>query len=238
MSRQNESSYYNDFGRRTSLVSQISVTARRRMYDLFVKVMKPSQNDRVLDIGVTCDVSFKESNFFEQFYPHKERLVCVGTENAAHLETLYPGVRFVQVRSDEELPFSDKEFDLVFSNAVVEHAGGSRNQAAFLREACRVGKRVFITTPNRWFPFEHHTAVPVLHYLPKSIYRRILSRTSLEFWSRESNLNLLTNHEFAALFPADHLVTVKRAGIGFGLLRSNLVAYSCSLEPEQAPADS
>jgi hypothetical protein len=50
---------------------------------------------------------------------------------------------------------------------------------------------VFVTTPNRWFPIEVHTQFPLLHWLPKSAYRRLLAGTRHSFFSREENLNLL-----------------------------------------------
>ncbi len=66
------------------------------------------------------------------------------------------------VRADgRELPFADGAFDLGFSNAVVEHvAGGREGQRRFVHELCRVAQRVFVTTPNRWFPLEVHTLLP------------------------------------------------------------------------------
>ncbi len=70
-----------------------------------------------------------------------------------------------------------------------------------MRELCRVGKSFFITTPNRWFPFEHHTGLPLLHYLPPSVFRPLLRRTRYRHWAEESNLNILTARELAALFP-------------------------------------
>jgi len=228
----NVSAYYKDTSNKISLASRISFQARKNIFRLFVMVMKPSEHDSVLDIGVTSDTLFKESNFFEQFYPYKERIVCVGTEDGSHLEKQYAGIRFVRILPNEGMPFPDKHFDIVFSNAVVEHAGNSEDQAAFIREACRVGKRVFITTPNRWFPVEHHTAVPLLHYLPKRMYRVILRNTSLTYWSHEENLNLLSRSEFAALFARDYPVTIRHTGIGMQPLKSNLVAYTKVLEAE------
>ena len=64
------------------------------------------------------------------------------------------------------LPFPDGAFDVVHSNAVIEHVGGRERQEAFVREALRVGRRVFLTTPNRWFPIEVHTRLPLVHWLP------------------------------------------------------------------------
>jgi hypothetical protein len=34
-----------------------------------------------------------------------------------------------------------------------------------VKELCRVAKRVFVSVPNRFFPVEHHTAMPLAHYL-------------------------------------------------------------------------
>ena len=93
----------------------------------------------------------------------------MGTEDGSHLEERYPGLSYKQVQPGDPLPFRDAEFDVVFSNAVLEHVGSRSAQAAFVRELCRVGKAFFITTPNRWFPIEHHTGLPMLHYLPAPV---------------------------------------------------------------------
>jgi SAM-dependent methyltransferase len=55
------------------------------------------------------------------------------------------------------LPFADGEFDIVFSNAVIEHVGDRERQRQLVSEALRVGRRIFITTPNCRFPIEVHT---------------------------------------------------------------------------------
>ena len=225
MTQHEPSAYYKDSGR-VPLASRLSYAARKRIFDFFMRVMQPSRDSRVLDVGVTKDMAFKESNFFEQLYPYKDRIVCVGTEQAAHLQQIYPGLRFVQITSGHRLPFADAEFDIVFSNAVVEHVGDAERQRAFVAEACRVGTRVFIATPNRWFPVEHHTGVPLLHYLPPPVYRQILGWTPLRYWSQEENLNLLDARRLAALFPDKYPVRAERLGIGTGVFTSNLVAFT------------
>ena len=83
------------------------------------------------------------------------------------------------VRADgRDLPFADGEFELGFSNAVIEHvAGGRGGQQQFIGELCRVAERVFVTTPNRWFPLDPHTLLPFAHWLPAGrIPRAALSR--------------------------------------------------------------
>lgn len=88
------------------------------------------------------------------------------------------------------LPFADGSFDLVLSNAVIEHVGSEGDQAAFVHEHRRVGRHWIITTPNRWFPIESHTGVFMLHWLPG--WRR---RKAAKF------TRLLGRSEFRRLLP-------------------------------------
>ena len=193
------------------------------MFERFVSLMQPTPASRILDLGVTEDTGNAESNYFEQWYPHKERIVCAGVEDASHLERQFPGITFRRIVPHEPLPFADGEFDIVFSNAVVEHAGSRRQQRFFIDEAARVGRRFFITTPNRWFPLEMHTALPVLHYLPPPAHRKLLSALGLADWATEERLNLLDARSLRELFAARHDVSI--AAIRFAGIVSNLIAH-------------
>jgi len=127
------SPYYKDTGK-IALASKISVQFRKKMFDKFMETLKPSRQHAVLDIGVTSDDSYQESNYFERFYPYKDQIVCVGTEDGSHLEKKYPGIKFFQINPHEALPFKNNEFDIAFSNAVIEHVGSWEMQRAFLLE--------------------------------------------------------------------------------------------------------
>ena len=220
-----ESVYYSDSGT-VPFASRLSFHVRRKMFLLFMDMIRPRPDARVLDVGVTSDERYRESNYFEQMYPFPGNITCVGTEDGTHLAARYPGLSYRRVQPGDPLPFRDAEFDVVFSNAVLEHVGSRTAQAAFVRELCRVGKSIFITTPNRWFPFEHHTGLPVLHYLPPSVFRALLRRTRYRHWAEESNLNILTARELATLFPSHVAVTVRSVRL-FGVT-SNLVAVGSS----------
>lgn len=217
-----ESVYYRDSGA-VPLASRLSLHARRKMFRLFMAVMRPGAHARILDAGVTSDQRFPESNYFERMYPYPGNITCVGTEDGSHLERRYPGLAYAQVQPHAALPFADGQFDIVFSSAVVEHVGSRADQAEFVQELCRVGRAFFITTPNRWFPVEHHTGLPLLHYLPASAHRALLRRTRFRFWAEESNLNILTARQLAALFPRDATVEVR--AIRLAGLPANLVAF-------------
>ena len=81
-----------------------------------------------------------------------------------------------------DLPFAANSFDLVFSNAVIEHVGLINDQIKFIIEHDRVGKSWIFTTPNRLFPVESHTQTLFFHMSPKwknPIVSRLLSKQDL-----------------------------------------------------------
>jgi SAM-dependent methyltransferase len=192
------------------------------MFGLFMDLLRPGPQTRILDVGVTSDETQQESNYFEQFYPYPHNITCVGTEDGSHLPLRYPGLVYQRIGPGEPLPFSDAAFDVVFSNAVLEHVGSRTAQAAFIGDLCRVGRSFFITTPDRWFPVEHHTGLPFLHYLPAGMFRAVLRRTGYRHWASESNLNILTRRELEGLFPPSADVQVR--SVRLAGLPSNLVA--------------
>src|SRR5205823_10184814 len=153
----------------TRVASRVSLRSRERKLRLFLELLEPRPETSVVDVGVT-NAPFgggSTDNFFEALYPWPERVTGVGHTELDRFAAAFPRVR--AVRSDgRDLPFADGEFDVGFSNAVVEHvAGGREEQRRFVEELCRVAAKVFVTTPNRWFPIDPHTLLPFVHWLPR-----------------------------------------------------------------------
>jgi SAM-dependent methyltransferase len=162
-----------------SLVDALSLRSRRRKLRLFLDEMRPTERTTVLDIGVD-EVGFGDPggesgcathNFFEELYPWPAQITALGLHGGAGFRGRYPHAEYVQGDACA-LPFADAAFDVAFSNAVIEHVGSPERQELFVAEALRVARRVFITTPNRWFPIEVHTRLPVVHWLPDRIAHR------------------------------------------------------------------
>jgi hypothetical protein len=191
------------------------------MFAEFMRTVRPGPRTRILDLGVTSDEAL-EANFFETLYPHRENITCAGVEDAAWMERRYPGTRFVRIEPRRPLPFADGEFDVVFSNAVVEHTGPVAWQRFFVAEALRVAPGFFLTTPNRWFPVDLHTGLPLLHWLPKGAHRAFLRLLGFRFYASEDNLNLLSPRGLRSLFPVEAAVTIRCIRL-LGLT-SNLIA--------------
>lgn len=175
-----------------SLPQRITGRMRRTLYARFLEVVRPQHHETILDVGVTSDRVYDFSNYLEAWYPHKSKITAVGIDDASFLEELYPGVTFLKA-DGRKLPFADNAFDVVHSSAVLEHVGSREDQMQFVWELTRVARRaVFMTTPNRWFPIEVHTILPLVHWLPAEWFRAILRRLGHDLLSREENLNLLT----------------------------------------------
>jgi len=195
------------------------------MYDRFVKVVGPTEHETILDVGVTSDRSYASSNYLEAWYPLKHRLTACGLDDASFLEEQYPGVRFVPA-DGLALPFEDNAFDVVHSSAVIEHVGNRVNQMRFITELHRVARRIVcLTTPNRWFPVEVHTGVPLLHWLPPSAYRAVLGSTRLSFFANESNLNLLSAADLRRLCRQQAIDDVQIEGVRLLGWTSNLLLF-------------
>ena len=190
-------SQYN-MARPDSLTVRVIHRQREIMFARWMSRCAVRPEDTILDVGVTSDTSYSSSNYLEAWYPHKDKVVAAGIDDAKFLEELYPGMTYVKANG-LDLPFEDQSFDVVHSSAVLEHVGSARNQAAFIRECARVARRaLFLTTPNRWFPVEVHTSLPLIHWLPKPVFRGVLAKTPLRFFADEANLNLMTPAELLA----------------------------------------
>jgi len=184
------------------LVDSISLRSRERKLRLFLEELRPTADTTVLDVGAD-ELGFGEGdgcatmNFFEELYPWPERITALGLHDGVGFRARYPRIPYVQGDACA-LPFEDGAFDIVFSNAVIEHVGGRERQRQFVSEAIRVGRHVFITTPNRRFPIEVHTRLPLVHWLPDAVSHRVYDVTGREIGAE---VDLLTRRSFAQLFP-------------------------------------
>lgn len=178
-----------------SLPVRIATKQRRRIFDDFLNVCSVSRDELVLDIGVTSDKSYSSSNYLEAWLENKSRIIAVGIDDASCLEKLYPGLKYLKANG-LYLPFLNKSVDIVHSSAVIEHVGSFANQVKFISECARVSKKSFyITTPNRYFPIEFHTILPIVHWLPKRLFRCFVRFIGLDFFSMEQNLNLMCKRD-------------------------------------------
>jgi len=196
------------------MFSKLSLISRARKLELFNQIMKPVKEMKLLDVGAQINPNGHKEHQLIDTYPwkHNFAVVNISQEHITVIKKRYSEVEAV-VCDACELPWDDKSFDVVFSNAVIEHLGSFERQKKMAAEIMRVGKRWFVTTPNRWFPFEFHMRLPLVTWLPGDSYLRIghiISynhiRGKYMFGAKRDDLRLMSASELQECFPGSKII--------------------------------
>ncbi len=117
------------------------------------------------------------------------------------------------------------EYDLVFSNSVLEHVGGHERRTRFAEAVHELAPRHWVQTPYRYFPVEPHFLFPGFQFLPLAARVSIVRRWPLVHTPPQDRatalrvalwVELLSRTEMAHYFPHS-TVRVERLG---GLAKS------------------
>ncbi len=182
------------------IATKISCKNRKRKYKLFIDILKPTKSDLVLDVGY-CDVESKESeNYLEKNYPYPENITALGIDEPTDFLKKYPKVKVIKY-DGKLFPFDEKEFDIGWSNAVIEHVGDLNSQILFLKELRRTCKKVFFTTPNKYFPIETHTNIPLLHLISQDLFEKVAIGLKKP-WATTEFTNLLSYNHLISILKA------------------------------------
>ncbi|HJS61784.1 MAG TPA: methyltransferase domain-containing protein [Pseudolabrys sp.] len=147
-----------------SAKTAVATFSRKRKVERFYKYF--GRGMTVLDVGVSSPSTsyLSTANYFLNHFRYEPKYYTgLGVQDTTELRLLHPGKTFVEYPGGK-FPFDDLQFDWVFSNAVIEHVGDHDAQLFFLNEMLRVARRVFFTTPNKYFPLELHTNAVLLHW--------------------------------------------------------------------------
>jgi len=87
--------------------------------------------------------------------------------------TVSDGFTFIQL-DGEALPFSDRSFDIVVSNHVIEHVADAIRHLSEIERVLKDDGLAYLATPNRLWPWEVHNRLPLLHYFPTVIFNAVL----------------------------------------------------------------
>jgi len=176
--------------------------------------MNPTQEMKILDLGAEINPTNENIVQFIDSYPWNNNVSAINLspEHISLIKQYYPEVD-ARVGDACALPWEDKHFDIVYSNAVIEHLGSFEKQKKMAAEIMRVGKSWFITTPNRWYPFEFHMRLPFVTWLPRNGYIRfgqIISYNHMEkkYMSgiKREGLRLLKAKELKHCFPSSRII--------------------------------
>jgi len=199
----------------SSFIIPIMSYFREKRLSEFVKLYPDINNLNVLDVGGR---PMMWEMLERQFGLYPKSLVILNTELETDLSVGYE----VVVGDGCNIHFEDDSFDLVFSNSVIEHVGNMDDIKKFAKETSRVGKKVYIQTPNRWFFVEPHIVAIFIHWLPRKLYRVLgflsIRRISLlgkrkKYYQIFDGIRLLSKSEVREIYPDKHVSYEKVMGM-------------------------
>lgn len=195
----------------------LATRLRQKRFELFNSLIMPLPRPlRILDLGGT-QVFWERMGFLEQAD------VEIVLLNVSMMKVSRPNVRSVIGDARAMPQFEDKEFDVVFSNSVIEHVGDYGQQRQMADEVRRVGKRYFVQTPNRFFPIEPHFLFPFFQFLPLPMKVFLITHFNLGWYKKTtdkekaveaaSEITLLSCRKFRSLFPDAKMYKEKFFGL-------------------------
>jgi hypothetical protein len=198
----------------------LGVRMRLKRFEFFRGLMASVPRPvSILDVGGT-------ERFWELMGWADDPDVRLHILNLEYVESSNPAVRTLVGDARDMPQFGDHEFDVVFSNSVIEHVGGLANQRRMADEVRRVGRRYFVQSPNRHFPMEPHFLIPFFQFFPYRMkvatvqyVKGVKDRSVAE--RRAAEIELLSKKTMKELFPGADLYVERVAG-----LAKSYVAYS------------
>jgi len=180
---------------------------RKKRFKFFISLLERVKTDKtiqILDIGGT-------EIYWERMKFSNNTNVIVTLLNLEKVPT--KNNNFISIKGDaSDLSlFKDKQFDVVFSNSVIEHLFSFDNQEKMAAEVMRVGKYYYVQTPNYFFPIEPHWEFPFFQFLPFKIRVFLTKNFNLGYYKKAANeedaiklvseIRLLTEKQMKRLFP-------------------------------------
>ena len=207
------------------LFEKIGSNARNEFFNILKKNTKYSKKKSIIDIGSTPSLDVAQNIILSKIKDNKN-VTCLSNLNCKILLKKYPNIKKVLLGDGRNNKLPNNTFNIVHSNATIEHVGSYKKQLLFIKECIRISKKyVFIQTPNRFYPIDFHTLLPFIHWLPKNIHRIILNIIGLNFYSLEKNLNLLSESDLINLCNELNIKKYKIIKYRLFFMTSNLILF-------------
>ena len=186
-----------------SLINKVRAKRLAYLLRLIDSIEEENEKIKILDVGgepiFWKDAEIDHSNF------------DITLINLKQGEPIFQNMECVVGDARDLSRFSDSSFDLVVSNSVIEHVGTWEDQTRMAQHIQRVGKRIFLQTPNYWFPVETHFVTPFFQYLPVWLRTWLVCNFSLgnykktKDWEKAkgyvTEIELLSKRQMRKLFP-------------------------------------
>ena len=195
---------------------------RRGRFALFMSLMSRLPRPlHILDVG--GEPGFWRTMGFSAYDDVNITLI-----NVHQWEDVQPPFHNVRGDARDMRQFQNGQFDVVFSNSVIEHVGGFDDQQRMANEVQRVGRRYFVQTPNKRFPLEPHFFFPGFQFLPVEVRVWLVQHFALGWFPRirdvakarheVEQIQLLTEPDMRRLFQKATVHKERVAGMTVGFV--------------------
>jgi hypothetical protein len=183
---------------------------RKKRFEIFRKMLSEEYKDKItiLDIGGTTD-------YWKQMNPPEINRLEITILNIHDKEGTNNSFRYIKGSAAELNIFKENQFDIVFSNSVIEHLSpGGQSQMA--KDLIRIGRRMYLQTPSYYFPVEPHFLFPFFQFLPQTVKILLIRKFNLGWYKKQENkaeaicliksINLLKLNQIKKLFPLSNII--------------------------------
>jgi hypothetical protein len=205
---------------------------RARRLKLFNEFMKSITGPiRLVDLGGTV-------KFWESWGLAKQPLLNVTLVNNHDLDKQYsndpialPNIRRLGADVLTLTAADFAQFDVIFSNSLIEHLPGRELQRQLAQAIIDSGRPYFLQTPNKRSPLDPHFPRPYVPFFaayPRSVQARLLSWSALGSSSvapsydaalaRLQNYYPLTTRDVRQLFPNARIVIERPLGFPMSII--------------------
>lgn len=190
-------------------MAPVSRRARQKRMAIFIEAMSLAPGTRILDLGGAPDTWRPVDIPLDITILNLPGIVNTDSTPPQH------EVRYIEGDACNAAGLAPGDFDVVYSNSVIEHVGPESRQRAFASEVLRLGPRYWVQTPSKWFPIEAHCGMPYWWFYPESLRHRILEgwRKKLPAWTEMvEGTRVLSFDYLQELFPGASSYTEWLAG--------------------------
>lgn len=208
-----------------SKASSLNQRFRLKRFEFFKSLINDLPRPiKILDIGGT-------QNYWERMNFVKNDDIHITLLNLEEQAVTNSNFKSVVGDATDLSEFKDSEFDIVYSNSVIEHLFTKDNQKNMASEVKRVGQYYFIQTPNLYFPVEPHWLFPFFQFFPFALKVYLTQNFDLGNYEkagtreaaiqRVNEVKLLNRNEMKQLFDCGKLYEEK-----LFLLTKSLTMYN------------
>jgi hypothetical protein len=202
-------------GSHDRLRQSLSEHARRRRWTEFLRRFPDIAQLRVLDLGGTVGTWLGAP-----FRPAHVVVVNVDPRLAGHGDWY---LSLVGDACDPDPEVRARDYDLVFSNSLLEHVGGHAQRRRLAGVVDQLGPLHWVQTPYRYFPVEPHWLIPGMQFLPVATRVAIARRRPFgpanrttpvgELVDEVAAVELVSAIEMRSYFPSSDIWFERVAGL-------------------------